>query len=96
MLVRMRTNFAGPQGTARAGKIIDLPKTQAEDLIKKGFAAAMQLREIPKGEQVQELTPQSEVATAAVAETQSASAPNRRRRGRPPKTEQPVEAAAEE
>ena len=41
MLVRMKTNYAGPRGTCSEGKIIKLPKREAEALIRGKYAVDM-------------------------------------------------------
>ena len=39
MLVKLRTNFAGPTIAAGAGQVIDLPDAAAYDLIERGYAS---------------------------------------------------------
>ena len=40
MIITMRTGYASPRGTARAGKQIDLPAAEAKELIKGGYVVA--------------------------------------------------------
>jgi hypothetical protein len=64
MIVRMRTNYAGPLGTCKAGNVIDLPNNEAKNLLTAGYAE-------PVKEPVVEM---------AVAETETETATTRRGR----------------
>ena len=67
MIVKMRTNYAGPVGTVRAGREINLPLAQAKELIDGGYAVKVGSKEASAGPPP-EMARQEAVETAATTD----------------------------
>jgi hypothetical protein len=68
MKVKLRTTMAGPEGVHLAGKEVDLPDDQAEDLLLHGFADFVR-------------TDEAETAVEPPPEESAVKAESKRRRG---------------
>jgi hypothetical protein len=68
MKVKLRTTMAGPEGVHLAGKEVDLPDDQAEDLLLRGFADFVR-------------TEETETAVSSPPEETAVKAESKRRRG---------------
>ena len=81
MRIRMRTTIAGPGFTpVIAGKEVELPKKQAEDLIEKGYAEPV----APQAPAQKKAAQDKEAETASIevaSETEMARQPPAKRRG---------------
>lgn len=69
MLVKMRTQYAGPNGTCSPDKVIDLDQAEAQELVKGGYAVPFDPN-----------NPDAETSAASTAGAETATATRQARR----------------
>ena len=57
MLIKMKTNIAGPDGNASAGKIINMPEKVAVNLVTNGYAEYAE----PEPKQIKKIIPEKAI-----------------------------------
>lgn len=68
MKVRLKTLMAGPAGTHHAGSVVDLPAGQAGELVRAGYAIAMEIARVEPPEVAVATVATQEFAVARPAE----------------------------